>query len=189
MEIYWTIAGWVAPPVLGAIIGYFTNYLAIRMLFRPLRAKKLGPIPIPLTPGVIPRNRYNLADSVGNLVASQLLSPETVQEQLDNPEFRSSLNTWIQEQTPALLRRSPINQLVGQLSDWSMVLLSRKTPEILQVVDVGKIVTEQINSFESEQVESMILQVSGRHLKWINWFGAIVGGLIGSLQLILRLFL
>ena len=188
MEFSWTLISWLAPPAIGAIIGYFTNYLAIRMLFRPLRAKRLGPIAIPLTPGVIPRNRYELADSVGHLVASQLLSPEIVQEQLDDPAFRRSLNAWIREQSPSLLRRSPINQLVGQLTDWSMVLLSRKTPEILQVVDVGQMVTERINSFESEQVERMILSVTGKHLKWINWFGAILGAVIGSLQLLIRAF-
>ena len=87
-----------------------------------------------------------------------------------------------------MLRRTPVNHVVDQLTDWSVALLERKIPELCQVIDVQELVENRINSFEAEQVEQMILAVSRTHLKWINWFGATLGALMGCLQLILRLF-
>ena len=184
METFLTVVSWLAPPVIGAFIGYWTNRIAIRMLFRPLRAKRLGPIPIPLTPGIVPRNRHSLAIAVGDMVANELLSPEMVQEQIGSPAFRDDLTVWIREQTPSLLRILPIDRLSNRL----IAFFAIKAPELCQVMDVQKIVTDQINRFEAEQIEHMIREVTGKHLKWINWFGAMLGAIIGCLQLALRAF-
>ncbi len=51
----------VSGPVLGAVIGYFTNYIAVKMLFRPYRPVRLGRWTLPFTPGVIPRRKGDLA--------------------------------------------------------------------------------------------------------------------------------
>ena len=51
----------VLPLVLGALIGYVTNYIAVRMLFRPYRAVKIGSRTLPFTPGVIPKNKQRIA--------------------------------------------------------------------------------------------------------------------------------
>ena len=73
---------WVAPIVLGAIIGYFTNYLAIKMLFRPKRAWYLGKHRVPFTPGIIPKNKDRLARAVGQAVGEKLLTRSDIKEQL-----------------------------------------------------------------------------------------------------------
>ncbi len=73
---------WVAPIVLGAIIGYFTNYLAIKMLFRPKRAWYLGKLRVPFTPGIIPKNKDRLARAVGQAVGEKLLTRSDIKEQL-----------------------------------------------------------------------------------------------------------
>ena len=49
------------PVLVGAVIGYFTNYIAIKMLFRPRKAIKIGSWTLPFTPGVIPRNQARVA--------------------------------------------------------------------------------------------------------------------------------
>ncbi len=51
---------YIISPIVGAIIGYFTNWVAIKMLFRPYKKLKIGPIPIPFTPGLIPKNGIEL---------------------------------------------------------------------------------------------------------------------------------
>ena len=85
------ILNWVLPLVWGGLIGYLTNALAIRMLFRPLTRKYLFGIPVPLTPGIIPRRRGELARSIGRMVARDLLSTETLRERLDSEAFGRAL--------------------------------------------------------------------------------------------------
>jgi len=70
-SIFLTYAG---PPLLGAFIGYLTNKIAIRMLFRPLKRWHVLGIRIPMTPGVIPAKRDELAKNIGEMVGSHLLT-------------------------------------------------------------------------------------------------------------------
>jgi uncharacterized membrane protein YheB (UPF0754 family) len=70
---------YLAPPIVGAVIGYFTNDIAIRMLFRPYSAKYIGNWQIPLTPGVIPRNQAKLAKRISDSIMGSLLTPDELQ--------------------------------------------------------------------------------------------------------------
>jgi uncharacterized membrane protein YheB (UPF0754 family) len=70
---------YVSPPILGGIIGYFTNDIAIKMLFRPYRAIYIGGRRIPFTPGLIPRNQERLAKNISNTIMGSLLTPEELQ--------------------------------------------------------------------------------------------------------------
>jgi uncharacterized membrane protein YheB (UPF0754 family) len=69
----------VSPPVLGGIIGYFTNDVAIKMLFRPYRALYIGTKRIPFTPGLIPRNQERLAKNISDTIMGSLLTPQELQ--------------------------------------------------------------------------------------------------------------
>ncbi|MEH2151124.1 DUF445 domain-containing protein [Nostoc sp.] len=70
---------YVSPPVLGGIIGYFTNDIAIKMLFRPYRAIYIAGRRVPFTPGLIPRNQERLAKNISNTIMGSLLTPEELQ--------------------------------------------------------------------------------------------------------------
>jgi uncharacterized membrane protein YheB (UPF0754 family) len=70
----------VLPPIAGAVIGYFTNDIAIQMLFRPYKARFIGPYQIPFTPGLIPRNQERLAKRVSDTIMGSLLTPEELQK-------------------------------------------------------------------------------------------------------------
>ena len=104
MDTALAILPWILPPLLGAIIGYVTNRIAIKMLFRPLNPKRLFGVRVPLTPGVIPRNRYDLARTIARMVSEQLLSPQALREQLDTREFRRDLTSWIRDRRQALMQ-------------------------------------------------------------------------------------
>ena len=121
MDTALAVLPWILPPLLGAIIGYVTNRIAIKMLFRPLTPKRLLGIRVPLTPGVIPRNRFDLARTIARMVSEQLLSPQALKEQLDTPEFRKNLAEWIGQRRRALMER-PIafpaaGQVLGNISN------------------------------------------------------------------------
>ncbi|MEH2438628.1 MAG: DUF445 family protein [Nostoc sp.] len=70
---------YVSPPVLGGIIGYFTNDIAIKMLFRPYRAIYIAGRRVPFTPGLIPRNQERLALNISKTIMGSLLTPQELQ--------------------------------------------------------------------------------------------------------------
>jgi len=65
---------------LGGIIGYFTNDIAIKMLFRPYRAIYIGGRRVPFTPGLIPRNQERLAKNISDTIMGSLLTPDELQK-------------------------------------------------------------------------------------------------------------
>ncbi len=79
---------WVLPIVIGAVIGWFTNALAIKMLFRPYREIRLLGLRVPFTPGILPREKSRLAASIGDSVASDLITPGVLRERLEAPDLR-----------------------------------------------------------------------------------------------------
>ncbi|MDR2246667.1 MAG: DUF445 family protein [Treponema sp.] len=92
-----------APPVIGALIGYVTNAVAIKMLFRPLKPVRVFGIRLPFTPGVLPRERHKLADSIGSMVERKLLTPEILRERLLREDVRAAINGAIARHTGGVL--------------------------------------------------------------------------------------
>ncbi len=70
----------LAGPLVGAVIGYFTNYIAVKMLFRPLHPVNIGSWTLPFTPGIIPRRKPQLAKAVGKAVGENLLTQKDLEE-------------------------------------------------------------------------------------------------------------
>lgn len=70
----------VAGPLIGAVIGYFTNFIAVKMLFRPLREVKIGNFRLPFTPGIIPKGKERLAKALGAAVGENLLTREDLEK-------------------------------------------------------------------------------------------------------------
>lgn len=95
------------PPLLGAVIGYVTNALAIRMLFRPLAEKRVFGIRVPLTPGIIPRQRHQLAHSIARMVSTRLLTEEVLLERLHDPRFEAALEESVGRFTSDVLNGTP----------------------------------------------------------------------------------
>jgi len=86
------IVSWATPPVIGAIIGYVTNDIAIRMLFRPLREIRVLGLKVPFTPGIIPKERYTLSRSIARMVSQELLTEDTLRKQLHAPQAMEQLS-------------------------------------------------------------------------------------------------
>ena len=82
---------YIAAPLIGGIIGYITNDIAIRMLFRPRNAVYIGGHRLPFTPGLIPRQKDRIAVSLGRSVSTQLMNRETVEATIRSQESISSV--------------------------------------------------------------------------------------------------
>ena len=84
-------------PAVGAVIGYITNYIAIRMLFRPHQPKYLMGIHIPFTPGIIPKEKCRIAASIGKAVSENLMNREVLEKSLLSDEMLSKMDGAIDE--------------------------------------------------------------------------------------------
>ncbi len=71
---------YIAPPLVGAVIGYFTNYIAVKMLFRPRKEIRIFGHVLPFTPGAIPKNKPRLAKAVGDVVENTFFNEEAIAE-------------------------------------------------------------------------------------------------------------
>jgi len=94
---------YAAPPVIGAIIGYVTNRVAIKMLFRPLRTWRVAGIRVPMTPGVIPAKREDLAENMGEVVGDHLLTGKEISNGLQQDIFQEQLLFLIEEKMKSFL--------------------------------------------------------------------------------------
>ena len=88
---------YLAFPVVGAVIGYITNDIAIRMLFRPHQAKYFMGIHIPFTPGIIPKEKSRIASAIGKAVSENLMNREVLEKSLLSDEMLSKIGDAIDE--------------------------------------------------------------------------------------------
>lgn len=88
---------------IGAVIGGVTNSLAIKMLFRPYRPIYIGRFRVPFTPGLIPKRRGELAEQLGKMVVTHLLTAEGIQKKLTDSMFRTEMTAWAEEEIKRLL--------------------------------------------------------------------------------------
>ena len=88
---FWDILQFLAGPVIGAIIGIFTNYIAVKMLFRPYYTKHIGKLHVPFTPGIIPRRQPALAAALGRMVSEKLVRKEDLRRAFLSDELTNTI--------------------------------------------------------------------------------------------------
>ena len=91
--------------LIGAVIGYFTNWLAIKMLFKPRTEKRIGGIKVPFTPGLIPKEKARIAKSVAESVGEHLINKESISKTLNKPEVKTKVKTALDDKAMKLLNK------------------------------------------------------------------------------------
>jgi len=103
--------------LIGAIIGYVTNWLAIKMLFRPYTEKRFLGIKIPFTPGLIPKETPRIAKSVGEAIGKHLLTKETIVDSLCSENMNKQLKMWVKRKVDSIYSsKITIDEKMKQLS-------------------------------------------------------------------------
>lgn len=117
----------VLPPLMGGVIGYITNDIAIRMLFRPHKAKYIFGVHVPFTPGIIPKEKGRIAKAMGDAISQNLMNKDVLERTLLSDELiqkmKSSIDQFCQKQclnkeslrafVSRYLSEEDVNQLVG----------------------------------------------------------------------------
>lgn len=173
------------PPFIGAIIGLFTNYMAIKMLFRPFKPIKIFGLIVPFTPGVIPRQHENLAVKIGQTVSNHLLTTNDLNEIFTSDKVKSKIldaleGMYAQFGMLASFITPEIKELIASKV---LGMLQKELPAILDELDVHEIVTTKVREFSLEQLEKIILEVAHSQLFYITIFGGILGAVIGCINI------
>lgn len=162
----------IAPPVVGGVVGYFTNDLAIRMLFRPLKPVYLFGHKLPMTPGMIPKNKERLAAGIGDMVSGKLMSSDVLAETLLSPEMldkvRGKVTDFVAKQRQ---NNTPISMALAQLIGADTVTsvvdtvkssVDQRITEKMSDPSLSEFVTQSIMKSINEQLQSNFLyQIGG----------------------------
>ena len=133
-SLLWTI---IVPPIAGTVIGYFTNDIAIKMLFRPYKAIYLGKRRLPFTPGLIPRNQERLAKKVSDTIMGSLLTPEELQtlaRRLLKTERVQSAILWLLNLAIKQVKNNKDQKTAQILSGILRDLFSESLPRLLKAL-------------------------------------------------------
>ena len=192
-------AAWplVAKPLVGAAIGWFTNWLAIRMLFRPRQARRLLGLTVQ---GVIPRRRNEIAERLAQAFERELFSHQDVQGALQDPAYQEALRTHIEEHvrryltgkvagSPLLVRALVSDGMVGRLAagitEEAMSqlpsIVGKAAEELEARFDIRAVVRSKIEALDQERLEALVLELSHRELRFIEILGGVVGFIVAGI--------
>ncbi len=195
----------VALPLVGGVIGWITNAIAVKMLFRPRRpVRVLGMTWI----GLLPKRRADIALKVARIVEAQLFSAADVKKLLSDPaleaKFLGVVGTRLDEVVTRLLDRLPpmVRMLVPgervvQLRAAVVEEIARQLPALIEdlaahvetKLDVKKTIEDRMLAFEIDKLEAIIFEIARTELRHIEILGGVLGALIGLVQaLVMPLF-
>ena len=160
----------IAPPLIGAFIGYLTNRIAIRMLFRPLRPWYVFGIRVPMTPGVIPGKRKELAVNIGAMVGEHLLTGKDVGAALSHEPFQERLYTLLDSRIENILEKdfgSLLSFVPERFQGYAKVGLRALKKQIKNGANsylqsdsfaelLAKVADEQLGKYGEKELESIV---------------------------------
>ena len=160
---------YITAPIIGAIIGYSTNWLAIKMMFRPRKKIKIGKIILPCTPGIIPKNRENIAHAISSTITKDLLTSEDLKRTLLSSEVKEKLNTVIDKKISEMAEYKLNDVLVEYINRQNLnelydFLLDKGTKKILQSLkenNLAHIISEQVKSSFEEKIKGTFFSIMG----------------------------
>lgn len=196
---------WILTPLISAIIGWFTNWLAIKMLFHPQQPYYILGYNIQ---GVFPKRQHLIAEQLGTLISEKLFNTEELMQQLhlpDNiyhikPDFDTYLDSFlrskIKENLPLLgifISEKNIlkmrDSIVTELNVLIPTAIQDFTHKIHTEIDVKTIVSSKVKKFSILQLEEMLQDIISHELRFVEIVGAVVGFLIGLLNVAIQYFL
>lgn len=133
----------IAGPAIGAVIGYGTNYIAVKMLFRPLKPVRIGKFTLPFTPGIIPKGKDRLGKALGKAVGGTLITEEELVKTMLSEEMKQKVGYEVK----AIIQKNLDNQKeVGELlSEYLGQTEYESKKEAVSSVIADKLVEKAIN--------------------------------------------
>lgn len=185
-------------PVISALIGWFTNYLAIKSLFRPKKRTKILFFKIQ---GVIPKRKKVLTNRIATVVEDYLFSKEDIakifQDKKNLKKIKKDIvpiiETKFLEKVPVMFQSMAQPIISKILNEETDEIISKIGDEVakntINNINIKKIVKDKLENYDVENIEKIIYAIANKELKHIEYLGAVIGFIIGLVQIGLLLLL
>lgn len=182
-------------PIVGGLIGYTTNYIAVKMLFRPQRPIGMGPLKIQ---GVLPKRRNDIATSIAATVEEELISIKDLTVILKNLDLGTEIDGMVDDffrssdyegkseilskinVTINAYMRSKVKKSLNKNKDGLITEFIRR---IEGEVDFKDIIEKKIDGYDLNQLENIVMRVSSNELRYITVIGGVLGFMVGLVQM------
>lgn len=190
--------------IISAAIGWITNWVAIKMLFRPHNEINLGLFKIQ---GLIPKRKAEIGIGIADVIQNELISIKDVIANIDREEFSKRLNDLIDDVLEKNLKtkvkeKFPVMQMffsdkmAKDVSETIKGIVMENQEKIFEIfsnyaeenIDFSTIITDKISNFSLDKLEEIINGLAKKELKHIEVIGAILGAFIGLVQYFITLF-
>ena len=186
-------------PVLGMLIGWGTNWLALKMLFKPRKPFGVGRYKIQ---GLIPSRRNDLSGTIAKTISDELLSSEDLVKAMNELDIKgialSQVNSIVEKKIESLdLKSPPFGMLHDTIVSTAQSIVSSQVEDSIDDflgnmgdhvsgnLDIVRLMEEKLSSLDDERIEEIVTEVSKKELKHIERLGAVLGFIIGCLQVLL----
>ena len=190
---------------ISATIGWITNWVAIKMLFRPHKEINFGLFKIQ---GLIPKRKAEIGSGIANIIQNELISVKDVISNIDREEFSKRLNSSIDKVLEKNLKgkvkeKFPVLQMffsdrmAKDVSNTIKDIIMENQEKIFEIfsnyaeenIDFEVIISDKISNFSLDKLEEIITLLANKELKHIEVIGAILGMLIGAVQYLITLII
>lgn len=192
-------------PVISAFIGWFTNWVAIKMLFHPKQPKRILGVTFH---GIFPKRQKVFAEKLGKMISSEFLSFADIEKMITNPQNLQKLMPTVEGHVDNFLRNKLSDEMpflslfIGERTISSLKKIFMQELEILfpqlmksyaghlqAELDLEKIVTEKVSAFSSDKLENILYQIMSKEFRFVELLGGVIGFIIGILQVLIAYFL
>ena len=189
--------------IIGGCIGYITNKLAIKLIFRPINPIKIPILNIEIL-GLIPKRKKEIAKNIGDIIQREFISIDEILENIIDENDKARIVTYIKGKVRiiieerAILIPSPIRQMLQgyieniveeEFSEYINELSKDIIHKAQDRINIQEIVENKINELDLYELENIVLSIAEKELKHIEVLGLILGFLIGIVQGILTIFI
>jgi uncharacterized membrane protein YheB (UPF0754 family) len=192
----------ISIPVISALIGWITNYIAVKMIFRPKNEIRILGLRIQ---GLIPKRKQDLAIKIAHTVEKELISHRDIKEVLKSEDFhlhtsdviRQKIEGFIQSKTAGnpLIAMFVTPEITSRLSSMIMEELQKEIPGVIDSIlekveskiDFREIIQKKIEQFDPSKLESIVYNIASQELKAIEILGGVLGFIVGLIQLLLMI--
>ena len=189
--------------LISGAIGWITNWVAIKMLFRPHKEINFGLFKIQ---GLIPKRKAEIGSGIANIIQNELISVKDVISNIDREEFSKRLDSSIDKVLEKNLKakvkeKFPVLQMfftdrmAKDVSNTIKDIIMENQEKIFEIfsnyaeenINFEVIISDKISNFSLDKLEEIITLLAKKELKHIEVIGAILGGLIGVAQYLITL--
>ncbi|EML6501015.1 DUF445 family protein [Clostridioides difficile] len=189
--------------VIGGFIGYVTNVVAIRLIFRPIDPIKIPILNIEIV-GLIPKRRAEIAANVGEIIQEEFLSMDEILANIITDEDKEEVVRYIKARVKIIIHekvsfipsgiKNMIQDYLGEIIEsevkQSIDELSKNIiNKANERIDIQKMVEDKINELDLYELEEIIIRIAKKELKHIEFLGLVLGFLIGIVQGLVTMFI